>query len=118
MKRFVHLFLISVKGSLLSLFSDPESDSIPSSMDEADRRSPSPQPSTGSDSSLLPPVYEGSPMGIFPPGFQGNKRPELTQTELQERFKKIIAAAVDFVLYTGRSKLEKKLNECINPDSV
>ncbi len=97
------MFLISVKGSLLSLFSD-ESDSIASSTDEADRRSPSPQPSTGSDSSILPPVYEGSPMGIFPPGFQGNKRPELTQTELQERFKKIIAAAVDFVLYTGMLK--------------
>ena len=99
----VHLF-VSVKDSLLSLFSDTESESLASSNDDGDsqRRSPSPQPVIpASETGLLAPLYEGSPMGIILPGLSGNKKTDLTQGELQDRFKKMISAAVDFVLYTG-----------------
>ena len=98
------LFLVSVKDSLLSLFSDTESESLASSNEDGDnqRRSPSPQPVIPSaETGLLAPLYEGSPMGIILPGFSGNKKADLTQGELQDRFKKMISAAVDFVLYTG-----------------
>ena len=100
------VILLSVKDSLLSLFSDTESESLASSNEEGDnqRRSPSPQPIIPTaETSLLAPLYEGSPMNILYPGLSGNKRTDLTQGELQDRFKKMISAAVDFVLYTGIS---------------
>ena len=93
-----------MKDSLLSLFSDTESESLASSNEDGDnqRKSPSPQPIIpAAETGLLAPLYEGSPMGIILPGFSGSKKADLTLGELQDRFRKMISAAVDFVLYTG-----------------
>lgn len=93
-----------MKDSLLSLFSDTESESLASSNEDGDgqRRTPSPQPANPvSEASVLAPLYEGSPMDFLSLGFQGNRKTDLTQGELQDRLKKIVVAAVDFVLYTG-----------------
>ena len=40
-------------------------------------------------------------MSISTPGLLGSKRAEVSQSELLERFKKIVALAVDFIIYTG-----------------
>ncbi len=94
-------FLFSVKDSLLAFFSDTESESIASSNEDADslRRTPSPQP--GSNSVHLSPLFEDFFPNMSSSGSAGKKRPEVTQGELHDRFKKMVSDAVDFVLYTG-----------------
>ncbi len=136
-------FLVSVVDSFLSLFSDAETESLPSSAEEAgdaSRRSPSPLPPRRTPSPLaagdhasahlsparrapspgnsFPARRTPSPLpatpsreeslaaaflnALLPAGSQGtDRRSNLSQSELQDRFKKIVTAAVDFVLFSS-----------------